>query len=76
MKNTIKTIVSKIMNVHIDKITEKTNLFTDLKADSLDMIEIAMAIEEKFKIDIPDSELEHLNTIDLITKYIQNTNTT
>lgn len=69
--NEVKKIVSKIMNIKIENITEKTDLFKDIQADSLDMIEITMAIEEKFEIEIPDSDLENLNTISLIVQYIQ-----
>ncbi|CAL4042949.1 Acyl carrier protein [Buchnera aphidicola (Takecallis arundicolens)] len=71
IKYEIKKIISNIMNIKIEKINEKTNLFEELKVDSLDMIEITMAIEEKFEIEIPDSDLENLYTIDLIVQYLQ-----
>ncbi|QCI27231.1 acyl carrier protein [Buchnera aphidicola] len=71
IKNKIKKIISNIMEIEIKKIHDKTNLITDLKVDSLDIIEIIMAIEEKFNIEIPESEVEKFNTINFITEYIQ-----
>lgn len=70
IKNQIKKIISDIMDIKTTKITSETNIFKDLNVDSLDIIEIAMAIEEKFKIEIPDEDLEKFNTITSISEYI------
>ncbi|QCI26031.1 acyl carrier protein [Buchnera aphidicola (Sarucallis kahawaluokalani)] len=71
IQNQIKKIISKIMDIKKEEITETANIFTDLQVDSLDIIEIAMAIEEKFNIEIPDTVLEKFNTITFIVEYIQ-----
>lgn len=71
---TIETRVNKIlhemMGVPEDQIRPETTL-DDLKADSLDHIEIIMAAEEEFGIDIPDADAEKLTTVKLMTDYIE-----
>ncbi|CAL4321673.1 acyl carrier protein [Buchnera aphidicola] len=71
IKQKIKKIISKIIETKDKKITSKTHLIHDLKIDSLDIIEMIMAIEEKFNIEIPDEEIENFQTIQSIIEYIQ-----
>jgi acyl carrier protein len=71
---TIK-IVSQQMSIDEDEITIAENLIDDLGADDLDLIEIAMAIEEEFDILVPDDDFERIYTVkdwvDYITKNIK-----
>lgn len=53
------------------EITEKTSLMDDLEADSLDAVEIIMALEDEFDLEIPDEAAEDFNNIGDIVKYIE-----
>ena len=53
-------------------ITEDTSLVDDLGADSMDILDITMALEEEFDIEIPDEEAEELKTVRDIVNYIEN----
>ncbi len=67
----VKAILVKQLGVNESKITENTNLATDLGADSLDLVEILMALEEEFNISIPDEVIPEIKTITDIVKYIE-----
>jgi acyl carrier protein len=51
------------LGVDVGKVTPDANLIDDLGADSLDMVEVAMMVEEEFKIDCPDDVIENLQTV-------------
>ena len=53
-------------------ITMDTNIAKDLGADSLDVVELLMAIDDEFGIEIPDEEIENIKTIGDLVEYIQN----
>lgn len=57
-----------------EEITTTTSLVDDLEADSLDAVEIVMALEDEFDIDIPDEEAEQFKNIGDICKYIEENN--
>ncbi len=59
----IKNIISEVLSIDADGITEETNLWDDLGADSLDIFQIIMAIEEEFEIEIPTEEAEKITTV-------------
>lgn len=70
--------LTKITNVLFDQlgvdrdiITPEANLEEDLGADSLDLVEIIMAVEEEFAIDIPDEHAEKLQTVQQLADYAQ-----
>lgn len=67
----IKAILVKHLKIDPAKITETTNLQEDLGADSLDLVEIIMEIENKFGIEIPDEDIFDLKTIDNVVSYIE-----
>lgn len=71
MFETIKAILVKHLKVDPSTITEKTNLKEDLGADSLDLVEIVMEMEEKFGISIPDSDISKVKTIGDAIAYIE-----
>lgn len=69
----IRSIISEQLSIDdVDTITLDTSLTEDLEADSLDAVEIIMALEDEFGIEIPDEEAEHFKTIGDICKFIEN----
>lgn len=68
----IKLIIADQLGIDdTSKITIGTSLINDLEADSLDAVEVIMALEDEFGIEIPDEEAEHFNTIGDICKFIE-----
>ncbi|CAL4043086.1 Acyl carrier protein [Buchnera aphidicola (Tetraneura ulmi)] len=67
----IKKIISVQLGKKIEKISRKSSYVKDLEADSLDMIEFVMNLEEKFKINIPDEDMQYIKTIEDTIKYIK-----
>ena len=67
----IERIISEKLGVEIDTVTDDKNLMDDLGADSLDIVELIMDIEEQFDIEIMDEDAESLYTIGDIRKYIE-----
>ena len=66
----VKDLIVNLLNVNKETITEQSKFIEDLGADSLDAVEIVMAVEEEFGIEIPDDAEEHIKTVGDITKYI------
>ncbi len=71
MKNEIINIISKTLGIDKKKINEKTNLVADLDVESLDLVDLVVAIEEKYQIEIPDQDIKNLQTVEDIINYIQ-----
>lgn len=69
----VKEMLSNQLNIEVDKINEKSKIVEDLGADSLDMIEMLMALEEEFNISVPDDKAEDLKTVGDISKFIDET---
>jgi len=67
----VKGIVVKQLAVAEDQVTEDARFIEDLNADSLDQVELIMALEEEFNSDIPDEEAETLKTVGDAIKYIE-----
>lgn len=67
----LKSILSDQFDVEEDTITAETNLADDLGADSLDVVDLLMSIEDEFEIEIPDSEVENIKTVGAIVEYIE-----
>ncbi|MCF6321823.1 MAG: acyl carrier protein [Rhizobiaceae bacterium] len=59
----IKKIVVEHLDVEADKVTEKASFIDDLGADSLDNVELVMAFEEEFGVEIPDDAAETIQTV-------------
>ena len=69
----IRSIISEQLSIDdVDTITLDTSLTEDLEADSLDAVEVIMALEDEIGIEIPDEEAEHFKTICDICKFIEN----
>lgn len=67
----IKTIVAENLGVEEDSITMESSFKDDLKADSLDLFEMVMALEENYEIEIPTDDLGQLETVADVIDYIQ-----
>ncbi|HEX3431235.1 MAG TPA: acyl carrier protein [Rhizomicrobium sp.] len=67
----VKKIVVEHLNVDADKVTENASFIEDLGADSLDTVELVMAFEEEFGIEIPDDAAESIVTVGDAVKYIE-----
>lgn len=65
-------IIADQLDVDKDTITPETKIAEDLNADSLDVVEMLMAIEDEFNIEIPDEEIENFKTVNDVVEYIQN----
>ena len=68
----VKAILSEQFDVEEDSITAETTLADDLGADSLDVVDLLMSIEDEFEIEVPDEEIENIKTVGDIVKYIEN----
>lgn len=67
----VKEIVVEQLGVSPDQVTPEAKFQEDLGADSLDQVELVMALEEEFSADIPDEEAEKLLTVGDATRYIE-----
>lgn len=67
----IKDIIAEQLQIDADTIKPETILMKDLEADSLDAVEIIMAIEEEFDIEVPDEDAEKFQNIGDIAKYVE-----
>lgn len=68
----VKKILSEQFQVEEDSITANTNIAEDLGADSLDVVDILMSIEDEFEIEVPDEEIENIRTVGELVNYIKN----
>jgi len=67
----IKEVVVEQLSVSADEVKEDAKFVEDLGADSLDVVELVMALEEKFDIEIPDDEAEKIQTVADVVTYIE-----
>ncbi len=67
----IKSIVDDKLSISEDQITEEASFIDDLGADSLDQVELIMAMEEEFDVSIPDEDAEKIETVKDAVDYIQ-----
>jgi acyl carrier protein len=71
MVEKVKDIIVEELGVEREKLTDTASFMEDLGADSLDTVELVMAFEKEFDIDIPDEEAEKLRTVGDALKYLQ-----
>ncbi len=67
----VKEVIVEQLNVSPDEVKPEARFVEDLGADSLDVVEMIMALEEKFEIEIPDSEAEKIQTVQDVVDYIE-----
>jgi acyl carrier protein len=71
MVEKVKDIIAEELGVEREKLTDDASFMEDLGADSLDTVELVMAFEKEFDIDIPDEEAEKLKTVGDALRYLQ-----
>ena len=67
----VKAILSEQFDVEVDKITSETNIQDDLGADSLDVVDLLMTLEDEFEIEVPDEEIDSIKTVGALVKYLE-----
>ena len=67
----VKAVVVEQLNVNPDEVKEDSKFVEDLGADSLDVVELVMALDEKFDIEIPDTDAEKIVTVKDAMSYIE-----
>ena len=67
----VKEVVVEQLNVNPDEVKPESKFVEDLGADSLDVVELVMALEEKFGIEIPDDQAEKIQTVTDAIQYIE-----
>ncbi|MEH6627680.1 MAG: acyl carrier protein [Motiliproteus sp.] len=67
----VKKIVAEQLGVKEEEVTSDASFVEDLGADSLDTVELVMALEEEFETEIPDEEAEKITTVKLAITYIE-----
>ena len=67
----IKAILAEQFDVEEDKIPPETNIAEDLGADSLDVVDLLMTLEDEFDVEIPDSEVDNIRTVGNLVKFIE-----
>jgi len=70
VENKVKEIVAEQLNVEMSELEMNKSFLNDLGADSLDIVELVMAMEEEFEIEIPDEDAEKIQTVGDAVKYI------
>ncbi|HWP37014.1 MAG TPA: acyl carrier protein [Gemmatimonadales bacterium] len=70
LEDKVKDIIVEELGVEREKLTDSASFMEDLGADSLDTVELVMAFEKEFDIDIPDEEAEKLRTVGDAMKYL------
>lgn len=67
----VKAVIIEQLSVSADEVRLDSKFVDDLGADSLDVVELVMALEEKFGIEIPDEEAEKISTVKDVVEYIE-----
>jgi acyl carrier protein len=67
----VRKIICRELNVEADEVRLDSSFVDDLGADSLDTVELVMALEEEFSIEIPDGDAEKINTVQSVIDYIK-----
>ncbi|WP_300447371.1 acyl carrier protein [Helicobacter mastomyrinus] len=67
----VKAVVVGQLNVDANEVKPESRFIEDLNADSLDVVELVMALEEKFSIEIPDEDAEKIKTVNDVVTYIE-----
>jgi acyl carrier protein len=71
METKVFKLIAEQLEVPIDQVTAKARFIEDLGADSLDVVELVMTLEEEFEVDIPDEDAQELATVGDAIKYIE-----
>lgn len=67
----VKSIIAEQLGVKIEEVTDSASFVDDLGADSLDTVELVMALEEEFGIEIPDEDAEKMTSVGEAVRYVE-----
>lgn len=67
----IRAILAEQLDVEEDEITMESSIAEDLGADSLDVVDLIMSIEDEFEIEVPDDQVENIKTVGDVVNYIE-----
>ena len=67
----VKSIIAEQLGVKIEEVTDTASFVDDLGADSLDTVELVMALEEEFGIEIPDEDAEKMTNVGEAVRYVE-----
>ena len=67
----VKSILSEQFDVEEDNITMETSIVNDLGADSLDVVDLLMNIDDEFGVEVPDEDVEKVKTVEDLVSYIE-----
>jgi acyl carrier protein len=70
VENKVKDIIAEQLNVELTELDGSKSFINDLGADSLDIVELVMAMEEEFDVEIPDEDAEKIQTVGDAVKYV------
>lgn len=70
LKEKVRKIIADRLQVELDSITDQASFVEDLGADSLDLVELVMAFEEEFNLEIPDQDAEKMTTVGAAFDYL------
>ncbi len=68
----IRAILCEQLDIEEDAVTMESNIAEDLGADSLDVVDLVMSIEDEFEIEVPDDQVENIKTVGDVVNYIEN----
>jgi acyl carrier protein len=71
IEDRVKEIIVEQLGVNAEQVTPAAKFIEDLGADSLDTVELVMAFEEEFNVEVPDEEAEKLQTVGDVVRYIE-----
>ena len=72
MLEKMKEIIAEQLSVDAESVTEASSFKEDLGADSLDLFELVMALEDEYSVEIPAEELENMSTVGDVMEYLKN----
>ena len=67
----VKSIIVEQLGVSMEEVTPEASFIEDLRADSIDIVELIMALEEEYDMEIPDEDAEKIQTVQDVLSYIQ-----
>ena len=67
----IRELLAEQLDIDEEKITMDSNILEDFEADSLDVVDMVMSLEDEFGVEIPDEEIENLHTLGDVVRYVE-----
>ena len=67
----IRAMLAEQLDIEEDKITMESDILEDFEADSLDVVDMVMTLEDEFGIEIPDEEIENVHTVGDVVRYVE-----